>query len=161
MEKNQMNNRMKTETGSFDFYAEQYFRFKDYEISIDTRVHVRRIIAELVHHFKLPEAKVEFKKNQLNAAYLYPQKIFCFPDNKNRGITLVEVCHEVAHHFQYSKFGNPKHDKELFHIMEQMLLYCKKHNYWRGNFGKNKRDKLEQPCMTNIKTPKLSTEKTK
>jgi hypothetical protein len=142
---------MKTEKGSFNFYAEQYFRFKNYyKISIDTQEHVRKVTTELIHHFKLPEAKVEFNKNQPDPAYRYQgnhQAIFCFPDNKNRRVTFVDVCHEVAHHFQYSKFGNTKDDKELFPIMEQMLLYCENHNYWRGNFGKNRENVIDRSSL--------------
>lgn len=88
------------------------------------------IYNKLIRHFKLkPTApRLEFTNRINGGIYDIKYQVIRLRHITNYGI----LCHEIAHHIQYRKYGKIKrwHTKQHTKIMKRLIQYCAKKNYW-------------------------------
>ena len=117
-------------------------RIKSYSLDPDcpritlTTHQCQLITNKLTRHFKLPPCKVIVKGR--STAYYQPYDkpgyYVWLPKSRHDLHTLV---HELSHHFDYHKNGHDRgnkwHTKKQRKLMEGLLKYCEKKNYWGYN----------------------------
>jgi predicted SprT family Zn-dependent metalloprotease len=47
------------------------------------------------------------------------------------GLNIGILSHEIAHLIAYKKYQHMRHDKKLWNIMNKVMKYTKKKNYWK------------------------------
>lgn len=121
-----------------NFYDREREMFPiEHKTYIDTQKHIEQITHKLCRHYGLPKVFVRFCKNQwcegkyyYNLAEPVVGDLIQYAWNKKIKVSILAICHEVAHHYEYMKKGNSRHAKPLLKIIKRMLKYCKKHEYW-------------------------------
>jgi len=92
-----------------------------------TDSHVLKICEKLARHFKFRVGKVRFRK--MKFAYgraTYDDNSITFI----HGPSILVICHELAHLYQYQRIGKSYHGKKLLPIIRKMLAYCESKGWW-------------------------------
>lgn len=92
-----------------------------------TDTHALKICKKLARHFKFELEKVRFLKMRRSAgrATLANSSITLM-----HGPSILVICHELAHLYQYQKTGKTYHGKKLLSIIRRMLAYCESKGWW-------------------------------
>ncbi len=72
------------------------------------------------------------------------------------------LCHELAHYYCYDKYGGRiGHNKKMWRVMERMINYYKKKNYWEEELDKRTEVKVKlEPTKEELKLKKIEKRKT-
>ena len=136
------------------FYQKERELFpNEAKIIFDSQEEIVKVTNKLCRHFGLPKLRVEFVKNKFGASYSGFGYVR-FPFNVNHKASALFICHEVAHHYEHKKYGKSKHTKKLLKIIERMIKYCRKNNFWKDEFAKVKIPKPE-PTKQELNQKKL------
>lgn len=128
------------------FYARERELFPDeHKLMIDSQHHVKLIVGKLCRHYDLPIPDLIFTgrtKGTYFQAWGRGRPTIRFP----KKVSILLLCHEVAHHYNLVKKGSYNHTKKLMTTIKRLLAYCRKKDYW----GWAKMDK--QKHIDNLKT---------
>jgi len=115
---------LKFYTNEEDLYPEE----KNYKL---TEWAAEIILYKLARHFKVRLDKVEFYGNNGGTAYLEIAKI-----RLDHNPNMLEVCHELAHLYNYQYYRGKRHNKKLMKIIGKMVTYCRKKDYWKAEIDR-------------------------
>lgn len=130
-------------------FKEEYARKLNYEES-------EIIIAKIRRHFKIIWAKV-IRKGWRSGGKCYSNGIIQLGWQTDVGI----ICHEFSHYLAYQKYRKMKHNKKMYRIMQKLISYCRKHNYWQDEIAKRTAPKSikPEPTKDEIRITKIEKKK--
>lgn len=109
------------------FYSVENQVFNKESCYFFTDNHALKICKKITRHFKFKIGKIRFRK--LNSSYgraTYDNSSITFM----HGPSILTICHELAHLYQYQKIGKSYHGKQLLSIIRRMLAYCESKGWW-------------------------------
>lgn len=109
------------------FYSVENQIFAKESAYFFTDKHAEKICRKLAKHFKFTVGKIRFRK--LPSCYgraTYDDSSISFM----HGPSILTICHELAHLFQYQKIGKSYHGKKLLTIIRRFLAYCESKGWW-------------------------------
>jgi hypothetical protein len=102
------------------FYEiEEYIHKKSYSKKLNDKA-IRKFHKKLCGKFKI-KTKLELN-NKTYGYYDTENDIICVPENVTLGILI----HEVAHAYEFKKYGETFHKNRLFDIINEMNIYTEK-----------------------------------
>ena len=101
------------------------------EFQTENNAHFEDTQAELIcrkisRHYKIKLRAVTFRNLKCSAGLAHIDHTITFQHEPS----LMVICHELAHVYQWSVNRETRHSKKLLRIMRKMLKFAKKKNYW-------------------------------
>lgn len=110
------------------FYYDEHNRFSEaYSKEISYR-EIKIVFAKLKRHYKVSQwLRFGSRHNgHFNSSFI------TVPYRTSYGL----VCHEVAHAIEHRKFGHTHHRKRLMRILDRVISYCRKKEWWQAELDK-------------------------
>ena len=141
---------------SLKCYHDEHIKFKEvYAKKLDYDSS-EIVIQKLLKHFKIPVWQVRIRRtNKIGGGKCYRNGVIKLRWATDFGI----VCHELAHFLAYRKYHNMKHNKKMYRIMQKIINYCKRKNYWQDETQKRLAPKPVKPEPTKDEIQQLKIQK--
>jgi hypothetical protein len=110
------------------YYDDFHLYSKEYDMGLSEK-DARRICKKLCRHFKV-RVWLGFKKGRSG---LYRRtsysggEIFLPIGDTDLGL----LCHEISHAIHHQRYHKRGHTRQLRRIMDRVVGYCRKKNYWK------------------------------
>lgn len=108
------------------FYSIEKQLFAKESHAFFTDKHTLKICKKLARHFKFRVSKIRFRNMKSYGRATFDDNSITFM----HGPSILAICHELAHLYQYQRIGKSYHGKKLLTIIRRMLAYCESKGWW-------------------------------